>query len=129
MMKSVRSEIIGDSSIFNLKQINSSQVRKDVIDLLLPNEDIVGAFKTIRDQVVFTDRRIIVVNVQDIGKKVSYTSFPYSKVLYFGIQTAGVIDIDSEMTLSYADGTTLHFDFTLQTNVHEICRALSARIL
>ncbi len=129
MMKSVRSEIIGDSSIFNLKQINSSQIRKDVIDLLLPNEDIVGAFKTIRDQVVFTDRRIIVVNVQGIGKKVSYTSFPYSKVLYFGIQTAGVIDIDSEMTLSFADGTTLHFDFTLQTNVHEICRALSARIL
>lgn len=129
MMKSVRSGIKGDSCVFNLKPIENSQIRKDALSLLLPGEDIVGAFKTIRDQVIFTDRRIMVVNVQGIGKKVSYISYPYAKVLYFGIETAGVIDIDSEMTLSFADGSVLQFDFTLRTNVHEICRVVSACIL
>lgn len=129
MVKSVRTGIRGDSSVFNLKPIDHSQIRKDAAALLLPDENIIGAFKTIRDQVVFTDRRIIVINVQGIGKKVSYISYPYAKVLYFGIETAGVIDIDSEMTMSFADGTVLRFDFTLRTNVHDICRAVSACIL
>lgn len=129
MVKSVRTGIRGDSSVFNLKPIEYSQIRKDAAALLLPDENIIGAFKTIRDQVVFTDRRIIVINVQGIGKKVSYISYPYAKVLYFGIETAGIIDIDSEMTMSFADGTVLRFDFTLRTNVHDICRAVSACIL
>lgn len=129
MIKSVRTGIRGDSSVFNLKPIEHSQIRKDAAALLLPDENIIGAFKTIRDQVVFTDRRIVVINVQGIGKKVSYISYPYAKVLYFGIETAGVIDIDSEMTMSFADGTVLRFDFTLRTNVHDICRAVSACIL
>lgn len=129
MIKSVRTGIRGDSSVFNLKPIEHSQIRKDAAALLLPDENIIGVFKTIRDQVVFTDRRIIVINVQGIGKKVSYISYPYAKVLYFGIETAGVIDIDSEMTMSFADGTVLRFDFTLRTNMHDICRAVSACIL
>lgn len=54
MMKSARSGIGGDSSVFNLKPIETNQIRKDAMSLLLPGEDVVGAFKTIRDQVIFT---------------------------------------------------------------------------
>lgn len=50
----LNTSIRGDSSIFNLKPIEYSQIRKDVAALLLPDENIIGAFKTIRDQVVFT---------------------------------------------------------------------------
>lgn len=129
MAKSVKTGIKGDSSVFNLRPIKLENIRPDASSLLLPDEQIIGAFKTIRDQVIFTDLRVLVVNVQGVGMKIAYISYPYEKVLYFGIETAGVIDIDSEMTLYFADGAVLQFDFTLHTDVREIYRAVSQCIL
>lgn len=38
--------------------------------MLVTGENIIQCFQTVRDQVVFTDKRVIVVNVQGItGKK------------------------------------------------------------
>ena len=39
-----------------------------------------------------------------MGNKVVYFSYPYSKVQYFGIETPGVLDIDSELVLVFANG-------------------------
>lgn len=128
-MKSVRTGILGDSNRFNLRPIKREAIRKDALNLLIRNEDIVGAFKTVRDQVIFTNRRIIVVNVQGLGKKISYFSYPYSKILYFGIETAGIMDIDSEMSISFANGAVLRFDFTIRTDVKAVCNAISEYIL
>lgn len=128
-MKSVRTGIRDDSSRFNLRPISRDAIRKDALGLLISDEGVVGAFKTIRDQVIFTTKRIIVVNVQGIGKKISYFSYPYSKILYYGIETAGVMDIDSEMAIAFADRTVLRFDFTLKTDVRAICNAISEYVL
>ena len=71
-----------------------------------------------------------VVNVQGItGKKVSYFSYPYSKVQYFGIETAGVLDIDSELVLMFNDGNRLQFDFKAKVDIKQICASISAYIL
>ncbi|MDD7044532.1 MAG: PH domain-containing protein, partial [Anaerococcus sp.] len=59
------------------------------MNFLIRDEDIIQAFETIRDQVVFTTKRIFVINVQGVtGKKIAYISYPYSKIQYFGIETA-----------------------------------------
>ena len=80
-MASISSGIAMDSNIMNLKEINIRDVRPEVPSLMLDNEKIIMAFQTVRDQVVFTDRRIFVVNVQGLsGKKVSYFSYPYSSI-------------------------------------------------
>ena len=90
--------------------------------MLVTGENIIQCFQTVRDQVVFTDKRVIVVNVQGItGKKTSYFSYPYSKVLYFGIETAGVLDIDSELIMTFANGTVLQFDFRSKVDIKGIC--------
>ena len=47
------------NSVFNLKPINVEDVRKEVTGLLVKDESVVMAFKTIRDQLVFTNKRII----------------------------------------------------------------------
>ena len=70
------------------------------------------------------------VNVQGItGKKISYFSYPYSKVQYYGIETAGVLNIDSELVLAFSNGARLQFDFKSQVDIKKICANISAFIL
>ncbi|WP_311481380.1 PH domain-containing protein [uncultured Anaerococcus sp.] len=129
-MATINSGIFGDSNTFNLKEINIEKVRSEVLDFFVVGEEVISAFETIRDQVVFTNKRILVVNVQGItGKKRSYLSYPYSKIQYFGIETAGVLDIDSELILAFNDGTSLSFDFKTNVDIVGISRMISEFVL
>lgn len=129
-MATISTGILGDSNLMNLKSVSVSQIRPEVSEILVPGEDIIQCFQTVRDQVLFTSKRVFVVNVQGItGKKVSYYSYPYSKVQYFGIETAGVLDIDSELVLVFSDGNRLQFDFKAGVNIKGICASISKYIL
>ena len=129
-MPAVSSGIIGDANLLNLRAIKLSEVRPEVPELMMNGEQMMQAFMTMRDQVIFTDRRIFVVNVQGItGKKISYFSYPYSKVIYFGIETAGVLDVDSELVLAFANGARLQFDFKTNVDIHQISMLISNYIL
>ena len=129
-MSTIGSGIIGDSNTFNLKEINIEKVRKEVMNFLLRDEEIIQAFETIRDQVVFTSKRIFVINVQGItGKKIAYISYPYSKIQYFGIETAGMLNIDSELIIAFNDGNKLSFDFKRGVDIIEISKTISEFIL
>lgn len=129
-MATVSSGVWGDSNLMNLKEIDLSNIRSEVGALLVEGEQPVAAFQTVRDQVIFTTHRIFVVNVQGItGKKTSYFSYPYSKVQYFGIETAGVIDIDSELVLAFNNGAKLSFDFKTNVDIRRISAMISGFIL
>ncbi len=129
-MATISTGILGDSNLMNLRSVSVSQIRPEVSEILVPGEDIIQCFQTVRDQVLFTSKRVFVVNVQGItGKKVSYYSYPYSKVQYFGIETAGVLDIDSELVLVFSDGNRLQFDFKAGVNIKGICAGISKYIL
>lgn len=129
-MATINSGIVGDSNFLNLRSISINDVRDDAKKLLINGETIISCFKTLRDQVIFTTKRIIVVNVQGItGKKVSFISYPYSKVQYYGIETAGLIDSDSELLIAFSDGMTLTFDFQTSVNIYEICLCISNFVL
>lgn len=129
-MSTIGSGIIGDSNTFNLTEINIEKVRKEVMNFLLRDEEIIQAFETIRDQVVFTSKRIFVINVQGItGKKIAYISYPYSKIQYFGIETAGMLDIDNELIIAFNDGNKLSFDFKRGVDIIEISKTISEFIL
>lgn len=129
-MATVSSGIIIDANIINLKEINPSQVRSEFPDLMVDDEEIIQAFQTVRDQVIFTNKRIFVVNVQGLtGKKISYFSYPYSKVQYYGIETAGFLDIDSELILAFSNGARLQFDFKDNVDIKRISSSLSKFIL
>lgn len=98
--------------------------------LLSNDEKIVSVFQTVRDQVVFTNKRIITANIQAVtGIKKSFYSHPYSKIIYYGIETAGVLDIDSELILGFADGIQILLDFTYKVNIEKICSTISNYLL
>ena len=129
-MATMSSGILGDGNLLNLKPIAVSQVRSEVTDFFVSGETIVKCFQKVRDQVIFTNKRVFVVNVQGItGKKIAYFSYPYSKVQYFGIETAGVLDIDNELVLVFNDGNRLQFDFKAQVDIKQICSIISSFIL
>ena len=123
---------ISKNSVFNLKPIDVSEIRSEIKDLLIPGEEIVGAYKTIRDQMVFTNKRVITVDVQGLtGIRKSYSSLPYSKVEFFSVQTPGLIEIvpDSELMLSFANGYTATFEFKGDTNIISLSQVLAQYIL
>ena len=83
-MATISTGIITDSSLVNLKEISLNDVKSETRSFFVQGEEIIQAFQTIRDQVIFTNKRVFVINVQGItGKKVSYFSYPYSKVQYY----------------------------------------------
>ena len=129
-MPTINSGIRLDSQFLNLKEMSISQVRPEVMNLLIPNEEVLAAFKTVRDQVVFTTKRIFVINVQGLtGKKISFFSYPYSKIQYYGIETAGLLDIDSELVAAFSNGRVLQFDFKSKVDIKRISAIISNYIL
>ena len=55
-----------DKPMENLMRLQEKDICKNVNALLLEGEQIVGAYKTVRDQVVFTSHRIIMVDMQGV---------------------------------------------------------------
>ena len=121
-----------NNSAWDLKPINVSEVRDEVNGLLIEGEMIACAFKTVRDQLIFTNKRIISVDVQGItGKRKSFSSMPYSKIQFFSIQTPGFAELipDSELILTFSNGFVAKFEFKGQTDIGEIGRMISDYVL
>lgn len=98
--------------------------------LLINGENVVESFTTVRDCVVFTDKRIIAVNVQGItGSKKDFTSIPYSKIQTFSVETAGTLDNDAEMDIWISGLGKIRFEFTRGYNVVNLAKLISEKIL
>ena len=119
-------------SVFNLKPISNDEVRGEVDGLLIADEKLEFAFKTIRDQLVFTNKRIISIDVQGItGKRKSFATMPYSKIQYFSIQTPGFMELfpDSELFVMFTNGFTAKFEFKGAVDIGKIGRMFSEYVL
>ncbi|MGY1673828.1 PH domain-containing protein, partial [Geodermatophilus sp. SYSU D00710] len=69
----------------------------------MPGEQVHLAFKTVRDFVAFTSKRLIAVNVQGFsGEKRDSTSLPYSQIQAFSVETAGTFDLDAGLDLWFS---------------------------
>lgn len=119
-------------SVFNLSPMPLAEVRDEVNGLLLDGEEMICAFRTVRDQMIFTNKRIISVDVQGLtGKRKSFSSLPYSKIQFFTIQTPGFAEIvpDSELYLMFANGFTAKFEFKGNVDIGKIGRMISQFVL
>ena len=120
------------NSLWNLTPINLNSVHNEVNGLLVNGEQPVMAFKTVRDQLVFTNKRIISIDVQGFtGKRRSFTSMPYAKVQFFSIQTPGFLELvpDSELFLRFANGFEATFEFRGNVDIGQIGRMISEYVL
>ena len=113
-----------NGAIFKLKPDNGKSARH-VEDLLIPGETVLGSYTVVRDFVVFTDKRVIACNIQGVtGMRRDFTSMPYSKVSVFSIETAGLMDLDSELEMYFPGVGRVHFDFTGNSDIRAIGQAI-----
>lgn len=119
-----------DAKYIKLRSVDNRSFADKVQPMLVSGEGIISTYKTVRDGVVFTNKRIIAINVQgNIGKKVDYTSLPYSKIQAFSVETADLLDLDSELELWFSGLGKVKFNFVSTCDVSEICRMISNMVL
>ena len=119
-----------NGSVFKLSPCEPQDIAPAVSPILIPSEQIVACFKAVRDFVVFTDKRLIAVNVQGItGKKRDFTSLPFSKVQAFSIETAGTFDLDAELDLWYSGLGKVRLEFKGKSDIRQIGHMIATYVL
>ena len=119
-----------NAEYLKLRPVDNATFHAEVAPLMIVGESIVATFQTVRDGLVFTNKRIMAIDVQGIrGKKKDFTSLPYSKVQAFSIETAGTFDLDSELELWFSGLGKVRFEFTTKADVAAICRMISGFVL
>lgn len=119
-----------NSDFLKLKKISNEEVINQITPLLISSECLISSYKTIRDFVVFTNKRVIAVNVQGItGSKKDFTSLPYSKVQAYSIETAGTFDLDSELEMYFSALGKVKFEFKGTSDIVKIGQIISEYVL
>ena len=119
-----------NAAFLKLRPVSDKTFAATISPMFVPGEEIIGTYQGIRDGVVFTNRRIFAINVQGItGKKKDFTSLPYSKIQAYSIETAGVLDLDSELELWFSGMGKIKLEFVSNANVTEICQLISMQVL
>ena len=104
-------------------------VQHDVQELLINGEVAERAFRTVRDVAIFTNKRLIVKDVQGLtGSKVEIYSLPYSSVHMWSTENAGMLDFTSEVELWTRAGN-IKIQLKRDINIRTFERLLAEYIL
>lgn len=108
--------------IGNASEVNVDKIREEYDRLLGSNERIEKAYKLIRDMLIFTNKRLIIVDKQGLtSKKVEYHSIPYRAITNFKVETSGYFDLDAELKI-YVSGMSMPIEKTFNSscNIYEV---------
>lgn len=119
-----------NAEYLKLRPVKDSAFDSVIRPMFIDGEEVIQCFQTVRDGVVFTNKRIFAINVQGlVGKKKDFSILPYSKIQAFSVETAGVLDLDSELDLWFSGLGHVRFEFISNASVSAICRVISERVL
>lgn len=120
-----------DALMGNASEIDAAKMQTAFAQILIPGEKIEKAYQLIRDTILFTDKRMLVVDKQGMtGKKIAYHSIPYRSITRFAIETAGHFDLDAELKVWIAGTPTpMQQQFTKKVNVYQVQSLLAGYVL
>ncbi|WP_067698786.1 PH domain-containing protein [Nocardia jejuensis] len=116
-----------DGIMGNAGRIDPAAAQQEYGRLLGQGEQVHAAYLLVRDALLFTDRRLILVDKQGItGRKVSYHSIPYRAITHFSVETAGTFDLDAELMI-WVSGShdPISKRFNRQVDIYEVQGILS----
>lgn len=116
----------------NASEVSSEKLNEKYGRLLTDNEDIELGFKLLRDTFMFTNKRLILIDVQGItGSKVEYKSMPYKSISRFSLETSGTFDLDAELKIwiSSEDTPSVSKKFNKSINVYEVQKYLADKVM
>ena len=85
------------NNILEVTLLNEITVPEDIENMLVNGEEAVKSYKTFRDSVTFTTKRIILRDSQGVtGKKVELYSIPYNIINMWSSENArGMFDMNA----------------------------------
>ena len=111
-------------------EIDVQEVTAEHSKLLAEGERFERAYKLIRDLILFTNKRLIRIDIQGLsGKKAEYLSVPYQKIAYFSVTTAGTIDVDAELRLGIPGGGGMELRFGRDIDIFKVQAILAAYVM
>ena len=120
-------KILGNASEVTVEKLTENFGR-----LLADGEHIELGFKLIRDTFMFTNKRLIIIDVQGLtGSKVEYNSMPYKSISRFSLETAGTFDLDAELKIwiSSENVPSVSKRFNKSIDVYEVQRYLASKVM
>lgn len=120
---------MSELSKFNWTFISETKAPEHIKKILIPSEEIIGAYKTVRDVAVFTNKRLILSDTQGMtGVKKEIYSLPYKSIEMYSIENAGIMDINSEIEMWTRIGD---FKINLKrgVDIYKISRIIAEHIL
>ena len=116
------SSVLGNAGV-----VAPDKIETDYAQLLAEGEAIEVGFAVFRDTFIFTDKRLMIVDVQGMtGKKIEYLSIPYSKITKFSIETSGRFDLDAELKIWVgSDPSPIQKKFNKKVNIYDLQRVLA----
>lgn len=114
----------------NASELAPTEVQRELQALLSPGEVVEKAYKVIRDSFIFTDRRLILIDVQGLtGSKIEYQSVPYRSIVRFAVETAGSFDLDAELKIWVTGGAApFQFQFNRKVSIYEVQAVLASYV-
>ena len=116
----------------NASEVSSEKLNEKYGRLLLDGEQVELGFKLFRDVFMFTNRRLILIDIQGLtGSKVEYKSMPYKNISRFSLETAGTFDLDAELKIwiSSENLPTVSKKFNSSVNVYEVQKYLANKVM
>ena len=110
------------------------KIRTKYPHLLHRDEKVVLAFTDRggkgRDKEFFTSHRIVIKDGKGVGsKRKNYLSIPYEAILAFSVQSAGMMDDDSELTVWSSAHPKISIDFSkANVDIFQIYQFLNTQI-
>lgn len=110
-----------DGLMGNASQVDTQEVAEELAPILgessLVAEEVIVAYKLVRDMIVFTNKRFMFIDKQGMtGKKVDYLSIPYKSITQFKVETAGHFDTDCELKI-WISGQSSPFEVELKSSL------------
>lgn len=115
----------------NASAVDTTKLQEKYDRLLIDGEKVELGFTLFRDVFMFTDRRLIIIEVQGVtGSKVEYKSMPYKSISRFSLETAGTFDLDAELKIwiSSEDTPSVCKKFNKSINVYEVQKYLAQKV-
>ncbi|MFT3661827.1 MAG: PH domain-containing protein [Gordonia sp. (in: high G+C Gram-positive bacteria)] len=116
-----------DGMIGNAGRIDPQKAHQENARLLGQGEQIHIAYQLVRDQFLFTNRRLLLIDKQGFsGKKVEYHSIPYKSISHYAVETAGTFDLDAELKI-WISGNPAPIEkrFNKQVDIYELQAVLT----
>ncbi|WP_298528942.1 PH domain-containing protein [uncultured Christiangramia sp.] len=116
------------SLLGNAGTIENSVIQEKYGKLLIDSEEVIAGFKIIRDTFIFTNKRLIIVDVQGLtGSKIEYFSVLYKSITRFSVETAGSFDLDAELKIwiSGEQSPSISKKFNKKVDIYEVQKLLA----